>query len=89
MIVKQKQKRMKTNMNYYYSNSRICFCALLFFYSSGALTQTDGMVNVSSAFETRVKPRVIATTDGEKDDRSTMIRFLVTACDYEIAALFR
>jgi hypothetical protein len=33
------------------------------------------------------RPRVIATTDGEVDDRSSMIRFLLYACDFEVAGL--
>lgn len=35
----------------------------------------------------RVKPRVIATTDGEVDDHSSMIRFLLYACDYDVAGI--
>ncbi|MCC7336521.1 MAG: DUF1593 domain-containing protein [Pirellulaceae bacterium] len=33
------------------------------------------------------KPRVIATTDGEVDDRSSMIRFLLYACDFDIQGI--
>ncbi len=33
------------------------------------------------------KPRAIATTDGEVDDRSTMIRFLLYACDFDVAGI--
>jgi hypothetical protein len=33
------------------------------------------------------KPRVIATTDGEIDDHSSMIRFLLYACDYDVAGI--
>jgi Cellulose-binding Sde182, nucleoside hydrolase-like domain/Cellulose-binding protein Sde0182, C-terminal domain len=33
------------------------------------------------------KPRVIATTDGEVDDRSTMIRFLLYTCDFDVAGI--
>ncbi|HEU6447189.1 MAG TPA: nucleoside hydrolase-like domain-containing protein [Verrucomicrobiae bacterium] len=33
------------------------------------------------------KPRVIATTDGEVDDRSTMIRFLLDSCDFDVAGI--
>ena len=32
-------------------------------------------------------PRVIATTDGEVDDRSSMIRFLLYACDFDVAGI--
>ncbi len=38
------------------------------------MTQTD-------SFQ---KPRVIVTTDGEVDDRSSMIRFLLYACDFDV-----
>ena len=41
----------------------------------------------SVSFAARVKPRVIATTDGEIDDMSTMVRFLLYSCDYDIAAI--
>lgn len=33
------------------------------------------------------KPRVIATTDGEIDDHSSMIRFLLYTCDFEVAGI--
>lgn len=35
----------------------------------------------------RVKPRVIATTDGELDDKSSMVRFLMYASDYDIIGI--
>jgi hypothetical protein len=35
----------------------------------------------------RSKPRVIATTDGEVDDHSSMIRFLLYACDFDVAGI--
>ncbi len=34
-----------------------------------------------------VKPRVIATTDGEVDDRSSMIRFLLYTCDFDVVGI--
>lgn len=40
-----------------------------------------------SQSDNRVKPRLIATTDGEVDDRSTMIRFLLYSCDFDIAGI--
>src|SRR5262245_31981930 len=33
------------------------------------------------------KPRVIATTDGEVDDHSSMIRFLLYTCDFDVAGI--
>ena len=33
------------------------------------------------------KPRVIATTDGEVDDRSSMIRFLLYSSDFDVAGI--
>jgi hypothetical protein len=33
------------------------------------------------------KPRVIATTDGEVDDHSSMIRFLLYTCDFDVAGV--
>ncbi len=35
----------------------------------------------------QVKPRVIVTTDGELDDQSSMVRFLMYASDYDIAGI--
>jgi hypothetical protein len=35
----------------------------------------------------RVKPRVIATTDGEVDDRSTFVRFLLYSCDFDVVGI--
>ncbi len=43
------------------------------------------VVSINAA--NRVKPRVIATTDGELDDRSSMVRFLMYASDYDIAGI--
>jgi uncharacterized protein YjdB len=39
------------------------------------------------AQQTRVKPRIIATTDGEIDDQSSMIRFLMYCSDYDVAGI--
>ena len=33
------------------------------------------------------KPRVIVTTDGEIDDQSSMIRFLMYSSDYDVAGI--
>src|SRR5690242_7287964 len=33
------------------------------------------------------KPRVIVTTDGEIDDRSSMVRFLLCSSDYDVAGI--
>jgi hypothetical protein len=33
------------------------------------------------------KPRIIATTDGEVDDRSSMVRFLMYSSDYDVAGI--
>lgn len=41
----------------------------------------------SLAAEDTTRPRVIATTDGEVDDRSSMIRFLLYASDFDIAGI--
>lgn len=39
------------------------------------------------ASDVRNKPRVIATTDGEIDDKQSMIRFLLYSCDYDVAGI--
>jgi len=33
------------------------------------------------------KPRVIVTTDGEIDDQSSMVRFLLCSSDYDVAGI--
>lgn len=43
--------------------------------------------SLSQAVDARVKPRVIATTDGEIDDKQSMIRFLLYSCDYDVAGI--
>jgi len=37
--------------------------------------------------QARVKPRTIVTTDGEVDDRSSMLRFLLYTCDMDILGI--
>jgi hypothetical protein len=44
---------------------------------------------VPVSFAARVKPRVIATTDGEIDDLSTMVRFLLYSSDFDVAAIIQ
>jgi len=43
--------------------------------------------SASAAPAANSKPRVIATTDGEVDDRSSMIRFLLYTCDFDVAGI--
>jgi hypothetical protein len=48
------------------------------------------VVDASSAIPgdgSPTKPRVIATTDGEIDDHSSMVRFLLYACDYDVTGI--
>ena len=54
-----------------------CFGALVFLlpHARGAEAKPPG------------KPRVIATTDGEVDDHSSMIRFLLYTCDFDVAGI--
>ena len=40
-----------------------------------------------AAEEATTRPRVIATTDGEVDDRSSMIRFLLYSSDFDVAGI--
>ena len=51
--------------------------------------QTDVAVPVvkTPALPQGTHPRVIATTDGEVDDRSSMIRFLLYSCDFDVAGI--
>jgi hypothetical protein len=46
-----------------------------------------GLYTGPSYSQTRSKPCVIATTDGELDDQSSMVRFLMYASDYDIAGI--
>ncbi len=41
----------------------------------------------SSQAQSSGKPRVIVTTDGEIDDQSSMVRFLLSASDYDVAGI--
>ncbi len=45
---------------------------------------TNRMVARMTQTDSSQKPRVIVTTDGEVDDRSSMIRFLLYACDFDV-----
>jgi len=51
--------------------------------------QTDVAVPVvkTPVLPSGTRPRVIATTDGEVDDRSSMIRFLLYSCDFDVAGI--
>lgn len=51
--------------------------------STGGTTPIGGSTGSSDGF----KPRVIATTDGEVDDRSSMVRFLMYSSDYEVVGI--
>ncbi len=39
------------------------------------------------AFSQSIKPRVIVTTDGEADDRASMVRFLLTSDEFEVEGI--
>jgi hypothetical protein len=51
--------------------------------STGGTTPGGGSTGSSDGY----KPRVIATTDGEVDDRSSMVRFLMYSSDYEVVGI--
>lgn len=42
---------------------------------------------LSAVARQQEKPRVIVTTDGEIDDQSSMIRFLMYSSDYDVESL--
>jgi hypothetical protein len=46
-----------------------------------------GASNAALAVGSPTKPRVITTTDGEIDDHSSMIRFLLCTCDFDVAGI--
>ena len=58
-------------------------CAIITLALQLALVPSDA----SSAQDSIPKPRVIATTDGEIDDHSSMIRFLLYTCDFDVAGI--
>lgn len=84
-------------MNAYIPICRAMFLALCVYqYSPLAIAQVAPMSStvLSNRLVAQVKqtdtyqnPRVIATTDGEVDDRSSMIRFLLYACDFDVAGI--
>jgi len=43
--------------------------------------------NSNPAAPASQKPRVIVTTDGEVDDQSSMVRFLLYTCDFDVAGI--
>lgn len=46
-----------------------------------------GSLNLCAAKQPKEKPRVIVMTDGEIDDHSSMVRFLLYTCDIELLAI--
>ncbi len=57
-------------------NRVVCLAMVLLISCIASLSATES-----------IKPRVIATTDGERDDQSSMVRFLMYASDYDIAGI--
>ncbi len=53
----------------------------------GAIALVAAQFTPAAEPESSMRPRVIATTDGEVDDRSSMIRFLLYACDFDVAGI--
>ncbi|GII81262.1 hypothetical protein Sru01_62440 [Sphaerisporangium rufum] len=54
---------------------------------AGSVTSAPATLTVSTAPPSTGRPRVIALTDGEVDDRSTMIRFLHYTSDFDVAGI--
>lgn len=65
--------------------NKYLFRKVAFFALCGIIFSVN--INLNATAPTRLKPRVIATTDGELDDRSSMVRFLMYACDYDIVGI--
>lgn len=55
-----------------------------YFQSAGA-AESESVKGPVPSHGTR--PRVIATTDGEVDDRSSMVRFLLYSCDFDVVGI--
>lgn len=53
----------------------------------GGTTGGGGPVTPNVPSTPRTKPRVLVTTDGEIDDKSSMVRFLTYASDYDVAGI--
>ena len=49
--------------------------------------EISGPSNAVPMLPPGTRPRVIATTDGEVDDRSSMVRFLLYSCDFDVAGI--
>ena len=62
-------------------------CTLNLFLAVALLLVVQGLSASQIPAGSLTKPRVIATTDGEVDDRSTMIRFLLDSCDFDVAGI--
>ena len=45
------------------------------------------LLSASAPTTERVKPRIIVTTDGEVDDKSSMLRFLVYTNDFDVEGI--
>ncbi|MCR8668973.1 DUF1593 domain-containing protein [Aestuariibaculum sp. M13] len=45
------------------------------------------LLSYSSTYSQNEKPRVIVTTDGEADDRASMVRFLLTSNEFDIEGI--
>ena len=78
-LIEEKEKQIRTQMQrihgVLWSVLIVLFCASL----------PDGKVWAGS--EGGVRPRIIATTDGEIDDRCSMVRFLLYANEWDIEGI--
>jgi hypothetical protein len=72
---------MKTNLIF------ILLIVIAFNISSNPAEEISGPSNAMPMLPPGMRPRVIATTDGEVDDRSSMIRFLLYTCDFDVAGI--
>jgi hypothetical protein len=61
--------------------ARLLACAVTFLVVDVTTAATTASAGVAP------KPRLIATTDGEIDDHSSMIRFLLYTCDFDVAGI--
>jgi hypothetical protein len=65
-------------------DSMTCLVRLL---ACAAILSAVQAASTASHATASEKPRVIATTDGEVDDHSSMARFLLYACDYDVVGI--
>lgn len=69
------------------TNSTAAPCRNLFFFAAIALALTASVPTLADESINPNRPRVIVTTDGEADDRCSMVRFLLTSNEFDVEGI--